>query len=46
MVAVQLDEVHRELVSSDVLAVFIGQESFGDVVDSLHEENNGKLLFY
>ena len=45
MVAVQLDEVYRALVGSDVLTVVIGEESFGDVVDLLHKGNNGKLLF-
>ena len=33
MVAIQLDEVYRELVGSDVLTVIVGEESFGDVVD-------------
>ena len=45
MVDVQLDKVYRALVGSDVLKVVIGEESFGDVVDLLHEGNNGKLLF-
>ena len=33
MVAVQLDEVYRALVGSDVLKFVIGEESFRDVVD-------------
>ena len=33
MVAVQLDEVNRSLVSIDVLTVIVGKESFRDVVD-------------
>ena len=33
MVAVQLDEVCRALVGSDVLLVIVGEESFEDVVD-------------
>ena len=45
MVAVQLDDVDRALVSSDVLTVIIRQESFEDVVDRLHKVNNGELLF-
>ena len=33
MIDVQLDEVHRALMGSDVLTVIIGEDSFGDVVD-------------
>ena len=43
--AVQLDEVYRALVGSDVLTVVVGKESFGDVVDGLHEGYDGELLF-
>ena len=46
MVDVQLDEVYRALVSSDVLTVIVGEESFGDVLDRLHEGNDGELLFF
>ena len=37
MVAVQLDEVYRALVSSDVLTVIVGKEYFGDVMDLKRE---------
>ena len=46
MVAVQLDDVYQTLVSSDVLTVIVGKEYFRDVVDRLHEENYGELLFF
>ena len=45
MVTVQLNEFYIALVGSDVLTVIVGKESFGDVVDLLHEGNNGELLF-
>ena len=45
MVAVQLDKVYIALVGSDVLTVILGEESFRDVMDLLHEGNGGKLLF-
>ena len=44
MVSVQLNEVYRSLVSSDVLTVIVGKEYFRDVVDRLHEETDGELL--
>ena len=46
MVSVQLDKVYIAMVSSDVLTVIVGKESFVDVVDWLHERNNGELLFF
>ena len=46
MVAVQLDDVNRALVSSDVVTVIVRQESFGDVVDRIHKGNNGELLLF
>ena len=45
MVAVQLDEVHRALMSSVVLTVIIGQESFGDVVDGSTKETTVSFFF-
>ena len=33
MVAVQIDDVNRSLVSGDILTIIISQESLGDVVD-------------
>ena len=45
MVAVHLNDVYRSLVSSYVLTVIVGKESFRDVVDRLHKEKNGELLF-
>ena len=45
MVYVQLDEVYRALVGSDVMTVIVGEESFGDSLDGLHKGNDGELLF-
>ena len=45
MIAVQLDEVFLTLVSVDILTIIVRQESLGDVMDRLHEEYNGRLLF-
>ena len=33
MISVQIDDVNRALVGSDVLTVIVRQESFGEVVD-------------
>ena len=46
MVSVQLNEVYISLVSIDVLTVIVGKEYFRDVVDRLHEENDGEILFF
>ena len=46
MIHVQLNEVYQTLVSVDILTIIVRQESFGDVVDRIHEGYNVKLLFY
>ena len=46
MIAVQLDDVNIALVSVDDWTVIVRQESFGYVVDRLHEGYNGELLFF
>ena len=45
MITVQLDDVYRTLMSGDILTVIVRQESFGDVVDQLHEGYNGEIIF-
>ena len=44
MIAVQLDDVYRTLVSVDILKIIIHQESFVDVVDRLHEGYNAMVI--
>ena len=45
MIALQLDDVYRTLVSVDTLTIIVCQESFRDVLDRLQKGYNGKLLF-
>ena len=46
IIAVQLDDVNRALISGDILTVIVRQESFGDVLDRLHTGNSGELIFF
>ena len=46
MISVQIDDVNRALVRSDVMTFTLHQESFGEVFGRLHKGNNGELLIF
>ena len=45
MIAVQIDEVFKAPMISDVVTVIVRQESFGYVMNRLHKRKYGELIF-